>query len=180
MSAETKKKKSAKSSAEQASEVEVSQVTLSTLSPAHGSTHRKKRLGCGEGSGHGKTSGRGGKGQTARSGYSRKLGFEGGQVPLYRRLPKVGFTSRKKVLGENVFTTLSLARLSALVDQANLGSEVTLQALIEHGVVRSKRHKVKLLGGSEFNKKLVVEVHAISGSARAAIEGAGGEVRLIS
>ena len=149
--------------------------SLSSLRPAKGSRHVKKRVGFGEGSGHGKTAGRGGKGQSARSGYSRKLGFEGGQMPLYRRLPKVGFKSRKRILGENVFTLVTTGELEAL----NL-SEVTVETLIQSGLVRSDKEKVKILVGGELKSKINVTVNAYSATAKAAIEAAGGTANILA
>lgn len=149
---------------------------LSSLAPNRGARKRRKRLGIGEGSGQGKTCGKGQKGQKSRSGASIPAGFEGGQMPLHRRLPKVGFISRKRVKGENVFSLVSLARLEAL----EVSGELTLDVLKEKGLVRSNGRKVKLLGGGELKKKIVVEAHAASKSAIAAVEAAGGEVRIIA
>lgn len=150
-------------------------VSLSSLSPTPGSRHKRKRLGIGEGSGHGRTCGKGEKGQKSRSGAQLPAGFEGGQMPIHRRLPKVGFTSRKRVLGKNVFSLVPLERLVEL----DVEGDITLELLRERGVVRSKSRRVKILGGAEINRKIVVEAHAVSGSAKAAIEKAGGEVRLV-
>jgi large subunit ribosomal protein L15 len=148
--------------------------TLSGLAPKAGSRHRRKRLGIGEGSGSGKTSGRGQKGAGARTGSKSKRGFEGGQMPLHRRLPKVGFTSRKKTIGRNVFVPISLAKLEQIGEDV-----VTLESLINAGFVSSPRKLVKILGGGELTKKLTVHAHAASESAKAAIEKAGGELKLI-
>lgn len=150
-------------------------LSLSTLSPARGSRQKPKRLGKGDGSGLGKTCGKGQKGQKSRSGASIPAGFEGGQMPLHRRLPKIGFTSRKRVRGENIYTVISLEKLLSLGNEG----EVTIEVLTNAGLVRSGSKRVKILGGCACDKKLVVEAHAISASARAAIEGAGGEVRLV-
>lgn len=149
--------------------------SLSNLAPAAGSKFRKKRLGFGNGSGLGKTCGKGQKGQKCRSGYSSKGGFEGGQMPLHRRLPKIGFTSRQRVLGKNIFYTLPLKRLA----ESDLAGEVKIATLVERGLLPSENVRVKILGGSEINRAVSVEVHAISASAKAAIEKAGGSVRLI-
>ncbi len=149
--------------------------SLSTLSPNQGARKRRKRLGIGEGSGRGKTCGKGHKGQKCRSGGSIPAGFEGGQMPLHRRLPKIGFTSRKKVRGENIFSLVKLETLEAL----DVKGDITLDVLKEHGLVRAKGRKVKILAGGEIKKKLVVEAHAASKSARAALEAAGGEIRII-
>jgi large subunit ribosomal protein L15 len=149
--------------------------SLSQLAPNPGARKRRKRLGIGEGSGTGKTCGRGQKGQKARSGSSIPAGFEGGQMPLHRRLPKIGFTSRKKIRGVNVFSLVKLSKLEDL----NVSGEITLEVLRENGLIRSGDRKVKLLAGGEVKKKLIVEAHAASKSARAALEAAGGEVRII-
>jgi large subunit ribosomal protein L15 len=148
---------------------------LNTLRPNKGARQVRKRLGIGEGSGLGKTSGKGTKGHKARSGYKSKPGFEGGQMPLYRRLPKFGFTSRKKLLGKNVYGIVSIEKLAELDV-----SEITAQWLIEQGVVGKSTKQVKILGGGELSKKLVVTAHAFSASAKAAIENAGGEARVYS
>lgn len=150
-------------------------VGLSSLAPARGSRHRRKRVGFGESSGLGKTCGKGNKGARARAGFKSKPGFEGGQMPLHRRLPKVGFTSRKKVSGENVYTVISLDRLSSLS-----GDSFSLADLRTNGVLRQESSKVKILGGGAVTRKITVEAHAVSASARSAIEAAGGEVRLIT
>ena len=149
---------------------------LSGLAPRPGARKVRKRLGIGEGSGNGKTCGKGQKGQTSRSGFGLGAGFEGGQMPIYRRLPKVGFTSRKRVMGVNQFQVIGLDDLVRLVDSGVKG-DLNLAALRESGLARSKS-KVKILGGAELKQKLVVEAHAVSASARAAIEAAGGEVRI--
>ncbi len=148
---------------------------LSGLAPARGSRHRKKRLGFGEGSGHGKTCGKGQKGQGSRSGYEAKRGFEGGQVPLQRRIPKVGFNSRRKTLGENIYQIVPLKRLS----NVSASDTLSLERLLELGLIRSRNAPVKILGGDEVKTKFSIEAHAISASARAAIEKAGGEVRIL-
>ena len=148
-------------------------ISLSTLRPNRGARRPRKRLGVGNGSGLGKTCGKGHKGQNARSGCKRVPGFEGGQMPIHRRLPKVGFTSRQRVLGKNVF---SLVQLKQLAESGE--SEITLDKLGEMGLLRRKR-RVKVLGGVEIDKKITVETHAITASARAAIEKAGGQVKII-
>jgi large subunit ribosomal protein L15 len=136
---------------------------LHELSPAKGSTHAKKRIGRGPGSGTGKTAGRGEKGQKSRSGYTRRDGFEGGQMPLIRRVPKRGFT--------HIFNTeYSVVNLSQL---AELDGDVTPQMLAERGLVRSGR-PVKVLGDGEIGKALKVTANKFSKSARAKIEAAGG------
>lgn len=148
------------------------EITLSSLAPVPGSKHRRKRLGFGEGSGSGKTCGKGGKGQTARSGCHLKPGFEGGQMPLHRRLPKRGFVSRKHVTKENIYAVVSLAKI------LELGPEITLATLCEKGLVK-KSEQVKIVGGVELSTKLVLEVHAVTASVKEAVEKAGGEVRLV-
>jgi len=154
---------------------EETQVNLSGLSPVPGSRRRRKRLGLGEGSGHGRSCGRGENGQRSRSGFSLPAGFEGGQMPIHRRLPKRGFVSRKRVRGENVFTLVPLKRLAEL----ETDSEITLEVLRGAGLASPPGRRVKILGGVEIDKKIVVEAHAISASAKAAIEKAGGEVRIL-
>lgn len=153
-------------------------ITLSSLKPNAGSRKLRTRVGRGEGSGHGKTSGKGGKGQTARTGGGVRPGFEGGQMPLYRRLPKVGFVSRKGTLGENVF---NIVRLSAL-QHCDDGATVDLDTIRSLGYAkRTKRAGVKVLADSgEFSRKLHLKVHAISAGARAKVEAAGGTVEVIS
>jgi large subunit ribosomal protein L15 len=144
---------------------------LSNLRPAEGSKHSDNfRRGRGHGSGNGKTAGKGHKGQKARSG-SPRVGFEGGQMPLYRRLPKRGFTNinTKNIVGINV---------SALERFEN-GSEVTVQTLIESGVVSNPKDGVKILGNGELTKKLNVKVNAVSETAKKKIEEAGGSVEVI-
>jgi large subunit ribosomal protein L15 len=137
---------------------------LHELKPAAGSTHSKKRLGRGPGSGTGKTAGRGHNGQRSRSGFSQRLGFEGGQMPLVRRVPKRGF--------HNLFRTeYSVVNVSRLVD---LGAdEVTPELLLSKGIVR-RGMPVKILAEGEIDKALTVKAHKFSKSARAKIEAAGG------
>jgi len=136
---------------------------LHELSPAKGSKHKKKRVGRGPGSGIGKTSGRGEKGQKSRTGYSGRPGFEGGQMPLVRRVPKRGFTNIWK-------TEYSVVNLSQL---AELEGEINPEVLLEHGLVRSGK-KVKVLGDGEIGKALTVVANKFSKSAREKIEAAGG------
>lgn len=167
---------SAKKKSEKASPTEV--LDLSKLSHRPGARKVRKRLGIGEGSGNGKTCGKGQKGQTSRSGFGLPAGFEGGQMPLYRRLPKVGFTSRKRVLGVNEFQVIGTDDLARLQESGEKG-ELTLEVLRKSGLARAKR-RVKILGGAELKQKVVVEAHAVSASAKAAIEKAGGEVRIVS
>lgn len=143
---------------------------LSNLKPAAGSVTRKTRIGRGPGSGKGGTSTRGHKGAKSRSGYSRKIGFEGGQMPLQRRLPKFGF----KPLTRTVYKAVNLADLEALAAQANL-DKITVDVLIEAGLVNGKQ-PVKILAGGALTKKLDVEANAFSAAAEAAITAAGGTV----
>jgi|LakMenEpi03Aug12_release.lakeMendotaPanAssembly.Ray.scaffolds.fasta_scaffold653354_2 large subunit ribosomal protein L15 len=153
-------------------------LNLSNLSPRPGSTKPRLRVGRGEGSGHGKTSGRGGKGQTARSGGGVRPGFEGGQMPLYRRLPKVGFQSRVGANGENKY---NLVRLSVLERLEN-GATVDVETLKSLGYGHKSRNQagIKVLCDSvTLTKKLHVRVHAVSDGAKAKIEAAGGTVELV-
>ncbi|SDC76306.1 LSU ribosomal protein L15P [Algoriphagus faecimaris] len=146
---------------------------LHTLKPADGSTKNRKRIGRGQGSGRGGTSTRGHKGAKSRSGYKTKLGFEGGQMPLQRRVPKFGFKSFNRV----EFKPVNLDTLQALASQYNLES-IDLDTLVAHGVA-SKNDKVKVLGNGELSSKVAVSAHGFSASAIAAIEKAGGSVNKI-
>jgi len=142
---------------------------LHDLKPRPGARHRRKRLGQGESSGHGKTSGRGGKGQTARSGSSIRIGFEGGQMPLIRRIPKRGFTNPFKQPAQVV----NVRHLVLLAE----GVEVTPETLFGAGLVRRPDHPIKLLGTGEVSgRKFVVKGVAVSTSARTKIEQAGGTI----
>jgi len=145
-------------------------MSLHNLKPAAGSTKSGKRIARGEGSGHGGTSTRGHKGAKSRSGYSRKIGFEGGQMPLQRRVPKFGFTNinRKEYVGVN------LDKLQSLVDNGKIIDTVNLDVLVENRLAR-KNDLVKILGGGELKAKLNITVHKFTASAKAAIEAAGGE-----
>ncbi len=140
---------------------------LHTLKPAEGSVKTNKRLGRGQGSG-GSTAGRGHKGAQSRSGYSAKAGFEGGQMPLQRRVPKFGFKNNNKVY----FKAVNLDVLESLAEKTK-ASSLSLQVLIENGIV-GKNDKVKVLGRGELKSKLTVEAHAFSTSATQAIEKTGG------
>jgi len=135
------------------------------------SRHRKKRVGRGQGSGLGKTAGRGGKGQKARTGNMNFGGFEGGQMPLQRRLPKYGFKNIFRV----EYAPVNLSRLEATFEA---GETVSPETLLQKGVL-SKKMPVKILGNGELNKKLVVRAHKLSASAKEAIEKAGGSVEVI-
>lgn len=141
---------------------------LHNLKPRPGAKHRTKRLGIGESSGHGKTSGRGGKGQTARSGGSIRLGFEGGQMPLLRRIPKRGFNNK------NFRTNYAIINVEQLNGFDN-GATVTPEALIEAALVNNLFEGVKVLGNGELKKKLTVKAQRFSGSAREKITKAGGQ-----
>lgn len=146
---------------------------LHNLKPRAGSKHRKKRLGCGESSGHGKTSGRGGKGQSARSGSSIRIGFEGGQMPLIRRLPKRGFNN-------NAFRTSYLPVDLDTLNQFDDGATVDEGMLRSSGAARGQKLlRVKILGDGELTKKLHVKMAAFSATARAAIEKAGGTAEVV-
>src|SRR5437867_1403548 len=142
---------------------------LHHLRPAEGSTHRRRRMGRGRAAGQGKTAGRGTKGTGAR--HNPKIGFEGGQMPLQRRVPKLkGFTNPKR----KEWAVLNLELLSVFA----AGADVTLEALRERGLVRPSL-PVKVLGRGEVDRRLTVRAHAVSGSARAKIEAAGGAVEII-
>jgi large subunit ribosomal protein L15 len=140
---------------------------LHTLKPAEGSVKNNKRLGRGQGSG-GTTAGRGHKGAKSRSGYSKKFGFEGGQMPLQRRVPKFGFKNNNKIY----FKAVNLDVLETLAVKLN-GGELSLQVLIDNGIV-GKNDKVKVLGRGELNAKVNVQAHAFSDTAVKAIEKLGG------
>lgn len=144
---------------------------LSNLQPAEGSVHNKnKRVGRGEGSGRGGTSTRGHKGAKSRSGYSKKIGFEGGQMPLQRRVPKFGFKNinRKEYAGVNLDT------LQALVDNGVITDTVDFSVFVENRLA-TKNEQVKILGRGELKAKLKVTAHKFTATAKAAIEAAGGE-----
>jgi large subunit ribosomal protein L15 len=143
---------------------------LSNLKPAKGSVKQKKRLGRGQGSGKGGTSTRGHKGAKSRSGYKKKIGFEGGQMPLQRRVPKYGFKNINRV----EYKAINISTLQLLAEKLNT-EKIDLQALIGAGLV-SKNALVKILGGGELEKKLEVHAHAFSKSAVEAIEAKKGTV----
>ena len=143
---------------------------LHNLKPAKGATHHDKRVGRGAGSGHGGYSTRGLKGAKSRSGYSSKLGFEGGQMPLQRRLPKFGFTNIKRV----EYKAINLSTLEELAAKNNL-TEVTFETLVQAGFV-SANDKVKILGNGTIKRALAVKANAFSKTAEAAIVAAGGSV----
>jgi large subunit ribosomal protein L15 len=146
-------------------------MNLSNLKPRPGSKHRVKRLGCGESSGHGKTSGKGHKGQKARSGGSIRLGFEGGQMPLIRRIPKRGFNNEPF---RDKFAVVNLRDLNSFDN----GATVDEAALLEAGLIRKPYDQVKVLGTGELTKKLTIVANKASASAKAAIEKAGGTLTL--
>lgn len=146
-------------------------MNLSNLSPAKGSKHSDNfRRGRGHGSGNGKTAGKGHKGQKARSG-SPRIGFEGGQMPLYRRIPKRGFTNRnsKDIVGINM----------SVLEVFDNDAVVTVEALMEKGIVKNPRDGVKILGGGELTKKLTVQVNAFSETAKEKIEALGGKAEVV-
>lgn len=145
---------------------------LNELKPAEGSTSNKFRRGRGHGSGNGKTAGKGHKGQNARSGGGVRPGFEGGQMPLYRRIPKRGF---KCINSKNIVAI----NLSLLNDRFEDGADVTVQALMDKGIISNARDGVKVLGNGEITKKLNVQVNYYSNSAKEKIEAAGGKAEVI-
>jgi large subunit ribosomal protein L15 len=148
-------------------------MNLSNLKPAKGSVSKRKRIGRGEGSGRGGTSTRGHKGAQSRSGYSRKLGFEGGQMPLQRRVPKFGFKNINRV----EYKAINLSTLQALYDKTGI-SDINMDVLREAGLV-SKNHLVKILEKGELNVKMNVTVHGFSQKAKEAIEAKGGKISII-
>lgn len=149
-------------------------IGLNNLRAPEGATHKKKRLGRGQGSGLGKTSGRGNKGQKSRSGYSRKRGFEGGQMPLHRRLPKRGFTN----IFKREWAEVNLTRLEELFEA---GTAVTPEVLVEKGLVRKSLMKsIAVLGKGELSKSLNITAHRFSESAKNKIEAAGGKAEVIA
>ncbi len=147
-------------------------VNISDLRPPQGSRHRKVRVGRGIGSKLGKTAGRGNKGQRSRKGYSRRPGFEGGQMPLHRRIPKRGF---RNPAGRE-FAVVNVEALNAFV----AGETVTPESLISRGLVRREGDEIKILGDGELKVGLTVRAHAFSKSAQEKIIGAGGKVEVVS
>lgn len=150
-----------------------SSIRLHNSKPRPGSRHRVKRLGCGESSGHGKTSGKGHKGQKARSGGSIRLGFEGGQMPLIRRIPKRGFNNAAFKI---TYAPVNLGDLEKL----SVSGVVDEKTLREAGLVNGRWDGVKILGSGDFTKKLSLKVDAISASAREKIEKAGGSIEIVA
>ena len=146
-------------------------MNLHELSPAEGATKKSKRIGRGHGSGWGKTAGKGHKGQKARSGGSIRPGFEGGQMPLQRRIPKRGFNN---IFAKNI-VAVNVAALEVFED----GAEVTAEALTEKGIVKKACDGIKILGNGSLTKKLTVKVNAFSESAKQKIEAAGGKAEVI-
>src|ERR1700684_1560083 len=145
---------------------------LHDLKPRPGAKHRRKRLGQGESSGHGKTSGRGGKGQTARSGSSIRIGFEGGQMPLIRRIPRRGFNNKRFAVR---YIPVNLESLNHF-DEGTTVDDVALRSV---GLAKGTEKRVKILGDGELTRKLTVKAHAFSATARAKIEKLGGACQLI-
>ncbi len=148
-------------------------MSLNNLRPPKGATHAKKRVGRGPGSGHGKTASRGSKGAKSRSGFRFKRGFEGGQMPLHRRVPKRGFTNIFRV----EYAVVNLDQLELVFDA---GSEVTPELLRERKIVRDSKAKIKVLGRGEISKKLTVRAHKFSGTAAEKIAKAGGTTEVLS
>jgi large subunit ribosomal protein L15 len=146
---------------------------LSNLKPPKGAKHSKKRVGRGQGSGQGKTAGRGHKGAQSRSGYKFKRGFEGGQMPLHRRVPKRGFHNPFHIQYEVV-------NLDTLAAKFDAGTVVTPDLLREHGLVGGRKRRVKVLGRGEVDKNLTVHAHKFSGKAAEKIAAAGGAIELIA
>ena len=150
-------------------------MNLSNLQPAEGATHNQnKRLGRGEGSGKGGTSARGHKGAKSRSGYSKKIGFEGGQMPLQRRVPKFGFTNINRIEHQGV----NLDTLQLLVDNGIVTDTVDFSVLVSNRLA-TKTELVKILGRGELKTKLKVSAHKFTATAKAAIEAAGGEIVIL-
>jgi large subunit ribosomal protein L15 len=142
-------------------------LSLNNLKPTKGSTHKKKRVGRGPGSGLGKTSGKGHKGQKSRSGYSQKIGFEGGQMPLQRRLPKRGFTN----IFKKQWIEISLAKIE---ENFNVGEEITPEVLHERGLIKKAKHDLVILGTGDISKALTISAHRFTKAAKEKIENAGG------
>lgn len=147
-------------------------LSLNNLKPAKGSTHKKKRVGRGPGSGLGKTAGRGHKGQKSRSGYSSRPGFEGGQMPLQRRLPKRGFTN----IFKKEWLEISLAKIE---ESFNAGDEVTPEILHERGLIKKAKHDVVILGTGDITKALKISAHRFTKTAKDKVEKAGGTATVI-
>ncbi len=146
---------------------------LNNIKPAPGSTHKKKRVGRGPGSGLGKTAGRGHKGQKSRSGYSSRPGFEGGQMPLQRRLPKRGFTN----IFKKQWIEISLAKIEEFF---SAGDEITPEILHERGLIKKAKHDLVILGTGEISKGLNISAHRFTKTAKDKIEKAGGSATIIT
>ncbi len=146
---------------------------LHELRPAKGSTHKVKRIGRGDGSGHGGTSTKGTKGAQSRTGFKRKMAHEGGQMPIQRRIPKRGFNNPHRV----EYSVFNLGQLTQLVEKYNL-TEVTIDSLFESGLI-GRNDKVKILGNGELKAKFAFKVNAVSEKAKSAIEAAGGSVEIV-
>ena len=147
-------------------------MSLNNLRPPKGAKHAKKRVGRGPGSGHGKTSSRGHKGAQSRSGFRFKRGFEGGQMPLHRRVPKRGFHNPFRV-------EYAVVNLDTLAEVFEAGSAVTPELLRERGLVRKSRVRIKVLGRGDITKKLTVQAHKFSGKAAEKIAAAGGTAEVL-
>jgi large subunit ribosomal protein L15 len=146
---------------------------LHTLKPAEGSTKPKKRVGRGQGSGHGGTSTRGHKGAKSRSGYKSKIGFEGGQMPLQRRVPKFGFKNINRV----EYKGINLDTIQVLIDK-NKPKTITTQLLVENGLA-NKKDLIKILGRGELKSKINISAHGFSSKAKSIIEDLGGKIEII-
>jgi len=146
---------------------------LNELRPAKGSTHKVKRIGRGDGSGHGGTSTKGTKGQQSRTGYKRKMAHEGGQMPIQRRIPKRGFNNPGRI----EYKVFNVGQVDHLAEKYSI-TEFTLENLYDNNLI-NKTDKVKLLGNGEIKAKITFKVNAISGKAKSAIEAAGGTVELV-
>ena len=146
---------------------------LHQLRPAKGAVHSEKRIGRGDGSGHGGTSTKGTKGQQSRTGYKRKMAHEGGQMPIQRRIPKRGFNNYSRV----EYKVFNVGQVDQLADKYDI-KEFTLENLYVNGLI-SRKDKVKLLGNGEIKAKLVFKINAVSEKAKSAIEAAGGSVEIV-
>ncbi len=146
---------------------------IGNLKPASGSTHKKKRVGRGPGSGHGSTATRGTKGHQSRSGYHRKLAFEGGQMPLVRRIPKFGFNNRNRV----EYQVVNLSKIQEFIDKGKISSdELDVELMFQVGLVGNKNQPVKILGDGYISKALTIRANKFSKSAINKIESVGGKV----
>ena len=148
-------------------------MSLTGLKPPKGAKHSKKRVGRGQGSGHGKTASRGHKGAKSRSGFTHKRGFEGGQMPLHRRMPKRGFHNPFRI-------EYAVVNLDTIAEVFDAGSEVTPELLQERGLIGGSRKKVKVLGRGDVTKKLTVRAHKFSGTAQEKITAAGGTAEVLA